>query len=101
MRRTQRPTTKSTPDKQKNGTDTGLKYSVLKYTIEPLSNKKHEQIIKEIKIKLRFIINYKSSCIYNKKTLVESQNTTSLCYHFNTKYSKIIPLLEKRYHFHS
>ena len=67
MRRTQRPTTKSTPDKQKNGTDTGLKYSVLKYTIEPLSNKKHEQIIKEIKIKLRFVINYKSSCIYNKK----------------------------------
>ena len=40
MRRTQRPTTKSTPDKKKNGTDTGLKYSVLKYTIEPLSNKK-------------------------------------------------------------
>ena len=73
MRRTQRPTTKSTPDKQKNGTDTGLKYSVLKYTIEPLSNKKHEQIIKEIKIKLRFVINYKSSCIYNKKTLVESR----------------------------
>ena len=67
MRRTQRPTIKSTPDKQKNGTDTGLKYSVLKYTIEPLSNKKHEQIIKEIKIKLRFVINYDSSCIYNKK----------------------------------
>lgn len=61
IRRTQRPTTKSTPDKQKNGTDTGLKYSVLKYTIEPLSNKKHEQIIKEIKIKLRFVINYESS----------------------------------------
>ena len=67
MRRTQRPTIKSKPDKQKNGTDTGLKYSVLKYTIEPLSNKKHEQIINEIKIKLRFVINYKSSCIYNKK----------------------------------
>lgn len=83
MRRTQRPTTKSTPDKQKNGTDTGLKYSVLKYTIEPLSNKKHEQIIKEIKIKLRFVINYESSCIYNKKTLVENQGTVSLCYRFD------------------
>ena len=64
MRRTQRPTTKSTPDKQKNGTDTGLKYSVLKYTIEPPSNKEHEQIIKEIKIKLRFVINYDSSSFF-------------------------------------
>ena len=67
MRRTQRPTTKSTPDKQKNNIESGLEYSVFKYTIEPLSNKKHEQIIKEIKIKLRFVINYDSSCMYNKK----------------------------------
>ena len=64
MRRTQRATTKSTPDNKKNGIDTGLKYSVLKYTIEPLSNKKHEQIIKEIKIKLRFVINYDSSSFF-------------------------------------
>ena len=61
MRRRQRPTTKSTTDKQKNNIESGLEYSVFKYTIEPLSNKKHEQIIKEIKIKLRFVINYDSS----------------------------------------
>ena len=84
MKRTQRPTTKSTPDKQKNGTDTGLKDSFFKYTIEPLNKKKHEQINKEIKSKLRFVINYESTCIY-KKTLVESQDTMSLCHRFNTK----------------
>ena len=66
MRRRQRPTTKSTPDKQKNNIESGLEYSVFKYTIEPLSNEKHEQIIKEIKIKLRFVINYDSSSFLKK-----------------------------------
>ena len=42
--------------------------------------------------------------IIHFETLSLYQNVSykmSLCYRFNTKYSKIISLLEKRYHFHS
>lgn len=66
------PIIKNRPDKQKNNIESGLKRSVFKYTIEPLSNKKHEIIIKEIKIKLRFVIQQDSSL--NLKTLSSSSS---------------------------
>lgn len=82
MRMPQSPVTNNKPDKQKNIKEFGLKLSVFKYTIDPLNNKKHEKIIREMKNKLRFVIQLDSSLTLEKLSLSSLENyetpTTSL-----------------------